>query len=56
MIFLAVLATIVSLLGSAFIVFANGMSDSPGTAFQGGWTIAIAWTITVALWLGWAFG
>jgi hypothetical protein len=56
MIVLAILATLASILWTAFTVFANGMSDSPGLPFQGGWSIAAAWAVTSALWLGWWVG
>jgi hypothetical protein len=38
--------------GWSWIVFmGNAMSDSPGMAFQGTWTIAVAWVIVgAAVW------
>jgi cation transport ATPase len=56
MIVLVILALLASIAISIFIVFANGMSDSPSTPFVGGWIIAAAWFVTAALWLAWLVG
>jgi len=56
MIVLAILATIASVILSGFVVMANGMSDAPQMAFQGGWMIAGAWLVTAALYLAWWVG
>ena len=53
MIVLAILATIASIILSVVVVFANGMSDAPTMAFQGGWMIGGAWLVTAALYLAW---
>jgi hypothetical protein len=56
MLFLAIVATLVSIVWTAFVVFANGMSSAPMAAFQGGWSIIGVWVLTVILWLAWGFG
>jgi hypothetical protein len=53
MIVLAIIATIAAVLWTAFVVFANGMSDAPSVGFQGEWSIIGAWGVTAALWLAW---
>lgn len=55
MIVLAILSTLAAAGCTVFVVFANGMSDAPGAGFQGGWLIAAAWVVTIALWAGWIF-
>ena len=52
MIIIAIVATIGAVLWSAFVVFANGMSASPGM-FQGRGTIWVAWIIAAILWIAW---
>lgn len=56
MIVLAILATLGSLVWSWIVLMANGMSSSPSTPFQGGWSIIAAWLVTAALWFGWWVG
>lgn len=56
MIVLAIIATIASVIWTLFVFFANSMSDSPGGAFQGGWSIGAAWLVTIILWATWAIG
>jgi hypothetical protein len=56
MIVLAILATIASIIWTGFVVVANGMSDAPQMAFQGGWMIAAAWVVVAALYLAWWVG
>lgn len=53
---LAILMTLIAIGGSFFILFANGMSDSPGTPFQGGWIIAALWLIAAGFAAGWWWG
>jgi hypothetical protein len=55
MIVLAVASTIVSIIWSLVVVFANGMSDAPGR-FQGLGTIIAVWVATTVLWLSWWVG
>jgi hypothetical protein len=56
MIVLAILATLVAIVLTMLVIYANGMSDSPDMPFQGGWIVGIAWVITAALWLAWWIG
>lgn len=56
MLILSILATIVTIILTVLIVFANGMSDSPSTPFQGKWFIFGCIGVTVALWFAWWFG
>ena len=56
MLFLAIIATLASILWSGFVVFANGMSSAPMAAFQGKGSMIGAWIVTVILWLAWGFG
>lgn len=56
MLFLAIIATLASIVWSFFVLFANGMSSAPTAAFQGGWSIALAWIATIILWIAWGFG
>ena len=34
---------------SAFVVFANGMSDAPNNHFDGGGLIAFAWVVAIMI-------
>lgn len=52
---LASVATVVAILWSLVVMFANGMRSSSG-AFVGAGTICAAWIGAAALWLAWWFG
>jgi hypothetical protein len=48
---LAVLAFGLSMLWTAFVVFANSMSAAPGVPFKGAWTLGACWLVTAGLFL-----
>lgn len=50
MITLAVIATLLAIAWSLFVLYANRMRSSPGD-FVGGGTIVAAWAAVAALWL-----
>lgn len=50
---LSIIFTILAVLTSIFIMFANGMSDSPSTPFQGIGIILIAWLAAGLFWFLW---
>jgi hypothetical protein len=54
---LALLFAIAALVGSialtVIVYFANMMSSSPNTPFQGGFLVSAAWAATLLLWLVW---
>lgn len=53
MLTLAILAFGASVLWTAFVVFANGMSDAPTAAFSGTGTLWACWVVTAVLFLVW---
>lgn len=52
----SIILTLGSLCLSVLIIWANGMSDSPSTPFQGKLVMLGAWSLTALLWCGWIFG
>lgn len=56
MLVLSIISTLCAIVWSVFVVFANGMSDSPSSGFQGKWSIIGAWVLVAILWLGWRVG
>lgn len=56
MFILAILATMLAVVASAFIVFANGMDAAPEKPFRGGWIIFAVCLVAAVLWLEVAFG
>jgi hypothetical protein len=51
MLTMAVLAFGLSVLWTAFVVFANGMSDAPTAPLKGGSTLLVCWLATAGLFL-----
>lgn len=47
---LAIVATALSVIVTAALVLMNGLSDSHGWTFQGGWIIAGMAVVSAALW------
>lgn len=56
MLFLAIIMTIAACIFSLFVLFANGISDAPSRAFQGGWLIGLVWLCAAVLYVAWYFG
>jgi hypothetical protein len=54
MLTVASLACALSVLWTAFIIFANGMSCAPSVPFTGMGSIAACWVVTAGLFLAWA--
>jgi hypothetical protein len=54
MLLVAILACAVSVLWTAFIIFANSMSDGRPAPFTGMSSICACWVLTAGLFLGWA--
>jgi hypothetical protein len=53
MLTLAVLAFGLSVIWTAFVVFANSMSDAPMAPYSGAWTLWVCWGVTGVLFLWW---
>ena len=51
MIVLAIIAACAAAVLTVVVVFANGMSDLPGTPFQGRGLIIGSWILVAVLWL-----
>lgn len=54
MIVLAIVGTLMAILWTFAVLFANSMRSSPGD-FQFAWTVYAAWTGAAVLWLAWGF-